>query len=212
MATSAFAERATSQEPLAILVHAGTTGNIQTWNDWRKDNPHVLPQLAGADLAGLDLRSADFGGVDLSSAQLPNTKLQYAVFYNGARGANLIGANLSGADLQHADMRCTALNRAIFKNAKLEDANLADADLRDCIDLVLDDCLIRNARFSLRAPDPWSVLRRVYTGPRLFLNLLFMLLYLLPYLASVVFWTKYSGVPEVRIWDSQLSLRRAASG
>ena len=83
-----------------------------------------------------------------------------------------------GGSLRHAD-----LNRA-----DLSEANLSGCDLRDVRGLVLDDTRIRDAQFSPRSDDPWSVLRRAYTGPRLIFNLLFLIAFFLPYVARTGYW------------------------
>ena len=49
--------------------------DVQAWNAWRRKNPDVGPDLAGASLAranlsGADLRKADLRGADLSYANL----------------------------------------------------------------------------------------------------------------------------------------------
>jgi len=69
--------------------------DVQAWNAWRRKNPDVGPNLAGASLAGAnlcgaDLRKADLRGADLSYANL--------------RGADLSHANLRGADLLWASV------------------------------------------------------------------------------------------------------------
>jgi hypothetical protein len=57
---------------IEIIAHGSVA-----WNDWRRKNPAIVP----------DLRDADLAGVNLSNANLRKAKL---------RSAKLIGANLSG--------------------------------------------------------------------------------------------------------------------
>jgi len=43
------------------------------WNNWRKDNPDIIPDLCGVDLSGVDFRGVNlyrvnFRGSDLSQA------------------------------------------------------------------------------------------------------------------------------------------------
>jgi len=56
---------------------------VEGWNDWRRENPEVEPDLSGANLEGADLY-----GANLSEAILNGANLAWA---------NLYGANLSGA-------------------------------------------------------------------------------------------------------------------
>ena len=115
--------------------------------------------------------AADFGGASFGDG----AGFEYARFGDGA---NFRGANLRGADLRGID----------FKHAQLEDTNLELSDLRDVRNLRLDSTMVRNARFSPLARDPWSVLRRTYTGPRVFFTLLFLLVFFTPYVAKTLGW------------------------
>ncbi len=76
-----------------------------TWNQWRKDHPDVVPDLVEANL-----REANLDGADLS-------------------GANLVGANLSGAELARANLGGADLRRAYLGGAHLRGAKLSGADL-----------------------------------------------------------------------------------
>ena len=60
---------------------------VEVWNEWRRNNPGIYPNLIGANLIGANLMGANLIGADL-------------------RGANLRGADLEGADL---DMSCLPL-------------------------------------------------------------------------------------------------------
>jgi hypothetical protein len=89
---------------------------VSAWNQWRADNPDIIPFLNGASL-----RKANFRGVDLHLADLT--------------GADLIGADLSGAVLtdayaQMADFRHADLTRALMGGIDLGSAMLGDATLR----------------------------------------------------------------------------------
>lgn len=72
-------------EHLKILLQG-----VETWNQWRKDNPEVVPDLSGALLSRANLIEANLSEAELSDA-------------------NLSGANLSGADLSGAIIGKTTL-------------------------------------------------------------------------------------------------------
>lgn len=101
------------------------------WNRWRKKNPEILPQLAGAeplqqdlagiDLSGVDLREAKLYGVDLSNSNLFGANLQ---------GASLINSNLSNADLRRANFSKANLSSSYFNTANLNGTNFSEAVLR----------------------------------------------------------------------------------
>ena len=98
---------------------------VKCWKRWRQENPHIKPDLCGANLSGIYLIGANLSEVDLTAANLSNAKLIGADF----RSANLSRANLSRADLFAADLRNTDLSRADLFAADLRRADLSRANL-----------------------------------------------------------------------------------
>jgi hypothetical protein len=88
---------------------------VKVWNQWRKDNPDIIPNLRGVDFRGADFRGADFRGADLSDAYLRGADLRSAYL----RSAYLNGAYLRGADLTGADLRGAALWECIGNNKEV---------------------------------------------------------------------------------------------
>ncbi|MDT5268288.1 MAG: hypothetical protein QOH49_474 [Acidobacteriota bacterium] len=88
---------------------------VAAWNEWKRDNPQIKPDLNGEDLNGAILSEANLSGAGLRAAAL--------------RGANLKGANLREADLNSADLYKADLAEANFSKAVLSRANLLEADL-----------------------------------------------------------------------------------
>ena len=115
--------------------------SIDAWNFWRKQNPHIQPDLEGADLQGCNLRRANLKGALLYKANLQYTDLYQAnlevivecsegqneryfatsslerkvltnASYADFRNANLTKANLKGIVLCHADLRGANLEGA----------------------------------------------------------------------------------------------------
>lgn len=81
-------------------------GDLNDWNEWRKTNPQIKPDLRSAPLQGADLINANLSGANLRGAQLNGAKL---------RSVNLNGANLALADLTkakglHVEQLCEAEN------------------------------------------------------------------------------------------------------
>src|SRR5947209_16983826 len=58
------------------------------WNQWRKENKNILPDLSRANLYGTNLYGTNLSWADLREADLSH--------------ANLTGANLYGANLNEA--------------------------------------------------------------------------------------------------------------
>ena len=46
------------------------------WNEWRKKNPDVKPDLYEAALAGANLHGANLSGANLEGAELASANLQ----------------------------------------------------------------------------------------------------------------------------------------
>jgi len=94
-----------NEEHVAILKKG-----VAAWNEWRRENPDIRPNLSGANLRRAHLYGADLSGADLSGADLSRADLSEA---------GLSGADLSGADLSRAD-----LSEAPLVSADLTGANL----------------------------------------------------------------------------------------
>lgn len=120
---------------------------IETWNEWRKNNPEITPDLAGeqlsraklskVNLSNAILHGTSFTRADLSDANLIGSNLTYANLVDASlSGANLANANLSRAILKSAHIRHSNLNGAILVSADLTDADLRETNLAGS-DLVL---------------------------------------------------------------------------
>jgi uncharacterized protein YjbI with pentapeptide repeats len=72
----------------------------EKWNQWRKDNPEVIPDLSEARL-----KRANLSGTDLTRANLVDADL---------RRADLTGASLKSADLSGADLRDVLCSKVDF--------------------------------------------------------------------------------------------------
>lgn len=98
---------------------------VEVWNEWRKENPDVTPELCDANLAGAAMAGVDLRRSNLQCANLNGAHLGEAHFFM----ANLSKAKLNGADLGEANLGAADLVRADLSAAKLWMAVLAGADL-----------------------------------------------------------------------------------
>lgn len=108
---------------------------VEAWNQWRKQNPEIQPDLSegsffaeslkGANLSRTSLAAADLNGADLRGADLNGAKLDGAALTT----ANLYSASLQGASLSQARLNDTDLSWADFTQAELWEADLRRADL-----------------------------------------------------------------------------------
>lgn len=95
-----------NQEHLGIL-----KADLEGWNEWRKSNPSIKPDLSNADLAGSELfiksRDPEIGLI--------------------TREFTLFGLDFRGTDFSGADLRGAHIDSASFSGAKLSGADLARA-------------------------------------------------------------------------------------
>ncbi|HET6978950.1 MAG TPA: toll/interleukin-1 receptor domain-containing protein [Pyrinomonadaceae bacterium] len=116
-----------ANEEHVALVKQGSSA----WNEWRRINPDIIPDLSEADLSQADLRWVNLIGGDLYFANLSVADLRWANLSGGdLRWASLNGADLRLADLSVADLSVADLSRANLGRADLGRANLSLADLR----------------------------------------------------------------------------------
>ncbi len=130
--------------------------------------------------------------VHLENAMLFSAHLENAHLWN----AHLENANLERAHLENAHLENAHLERAHLENAKLYKANLDKADVHGATGLVFDHNQVDRLLIRGDAPDPWSVLRREYTGPWFFFHLILLILFLLPYVGKTLFFTWESKAVE----------------
>lgn len=204
--------RGASSEQVAVLLQG-----VETWNRWREENPAVPIELSEVDLrpesiagyAVLGHNRTNLRNINLCGAVLRDARLDGADLY----GAKLDGAHLGGAHLEGATLQAATLKRATLSGAHLQDASLVwanlkganlqganfdgaglrhadlrEADLRGIQKAVFDESKIVHAVTGLAAKDPWSVLRRKYTGVMLFFHLLFLVAFILPYAGRAFLW------------------------
>ena len=123
--------------------------------------------LDHANLAGASLDHADLFAASLDHANLHRASLDHAI--------------LSFASLDHASLLAASLDHANLSFASLDHANVQHAR-----GLLLNSNRVDRLQIEGNAPDPWSQLRREYTGPRFFFHLLLLVAFLLPYAARVL--------------------------
>ncbi len=148
--------------------------------------------LHGAILTRADLTTATLNGANLTAANLSGANLTNASLV----AAHLVDATLSGANLSGAKLLATNLTGASLCSTNLEDADFTIDEnepnwwhrLYRRPTWWLDSCRVHKTRFHARARDPWSVLRRTYTGPRFILTLFLLLAFIAPRIGKAMFW------------------------
>ncbi len=88
-----------NEEHLAILKQG-----VEAWNEWRKNNPEIVPDLSRADLHFADLSGADLSLADLSDADLSDANLaEVNLSFTTICGTDFTEAWLKGTDFTKAD-------------------------------------------------------------------------------------------------------------
>ncbi len=151
----------------------------------------VATHFEGADLSGAYLNHAY-----LFNAHLDHANLKHAHFDR----ANLEGASLVGANLNRAQ---------IAKVGNLERAVLDSANLRVFDYVPFDSNQIHRAYIPGDARDPWSILRRNYTGPWFFVHLILLIAFFTPYAAKAVYLSTVADVHEAlenqaEVWSQDI--------
>src|ERR1051326_2106635 len=110
-----------NEEHLTILRQG-----VEAWNQWRKANPDLRPDLSNVKLSQATLIGINLGLVFFSEADLHGASLPRAIL----SGADLQKANLSGANLFEANFRGATLHNADLRGANFFGADLSGAHLR----------------------------------------------------------------------------------
>ena len=101
------------------------TSRFGGWNDWRSENPHIIPDLRGANLEGQLLTWKDLSDADLSHANLNSADLRKA---NLARAkmqlASIYDAHLNDATIEGADFNGSVIIRSSFAGARMRGVKL----------------------------------------------------------------------------------------
>jgi uncharacterized protein YjbI with pentapeptide repeats len=111
------------------------TRSVNEWNQLRRQQPNLRPDLSGANLIGTHLIGANLSGANLIETNLREADLSRAdlskanLFKADLSRATLIGAGLSKADLFIANLREANLSSANLSSTNLSGANLSGANL-----------------------------------------------------------------------------------
>lgn len=113
---------------------------VQTWNEWRRENPNIKPNLREIDISNQDLRGIDFVETNLLYANLSNSNLE---------GASIVSSSLGNANLKNVNLRNVSLINTSLRLANLSNANLNKTDFTesDLTQSILVECQINESSF-----------------------------------------------------------------
>lgn len=121
------------------IIQKGT----ESWNSYRKENPHILPDLSNILISELNLE-----GVNLKNVSLENACIQKSNLNNGnMNGINANNLEIKNLQINNADFSNSNLNNAEFKNSVVQNTsfknvNLQSSEFKDCD---LNNCDFRKA-------------------------------------------------------------------
>ncbi len=116
---------------------------VETWNQWREENPKIRPDLRGASLSGFDLSGFDLREANLNASNLGRVMMTrfdifdiirheligHDIIRTSVIESDIIRTDLTKADLTGADLRNADLRKAYLRKANLSGANLSGTDL-----------------------------------------------------------------------------------
>lgn len=103
---------------------------VEVWNQWRRENSSLKPDLKRSHLSGKNLGQVNFIEADLRESDLSWCNLVKSDLKDSdLRGTNFATANLEEADLRGANLRKADLFGAVLTKAKLQDAALIGTNL-----------------------------------------------------------------------------------
>lgn len=155
---------------------------VPAWNEWRKKNPEILPDLSKTNLRGAGLGCANFKGVNLGEANLTDANLKYSNLTN----ADLSGASLDGANLEKADLTDSRLlgvwvnDTTIFADAVVDGCKI---DIYTLERLKNYGGLSKLARTTMKIRDDLGDLRASFSGAYRWVHIIALAIFLFPYVS-----------------------------
>ena len=134
-----------NQQHLNLLIKG-----VDIWNQWRDQNPEIVPDLRKANLSQLNLRGANLDYANLEEAILANTNLSEGSFKKANLSyADLVGAicfktTITEANLEECDFTRSYLTGANLTGTNLQGADLSETDLTGTIFYEHQSCALNH--------------------------------------------------------------------
>jgi uncharacterized protein YjbI with pentapeptide repeats len=94
---------------------------VEVWNEWREDNPEIMPDLTEAILSNEDLKNVNLSHAKLRGSSLRGANVSCAIL----KQTNLRGVNFTDVNLTNSDMKGADLSGAIFIGTELKNADIS---------------------------------------------------------------------------------------
>ncbi len=151
-------------------------------NFWRRDFSNL--KIQHCDFTGVDFSSCRFNGTTFLNVKFTGADLRDADFA-GAKFHEQIdfqGANLEGADLSKTKFS----SNTKFDGANLDGTSFEAADIRRASGVRFSSTHIRGTILSPTSTNPWSVVRKRYSGTDFALNMIFVAMFCATVLAELL--------------------------
>lgn len=118
-------------------------------------------------------------------------------------------AELKDSVARHANFTCADLAQVDLRGAKLHLANFEQTNVHGARGLLFNNNRVEGIHIGGRAQDPWSELRRKYTGPWFFVHLALLAVFFAPFIANASYltgksWLQQWSVQEYHALDNRL--------
>lgn len=116
-------------EHLELLFNALEKRDITIWNNWRKENSDIVPDLSDGDFSDI---------INLCGIDFHKSIIRYASFN---------ASNLEGADFRDADCEGTGFGDAVLRGIKADNARLCECNfiMADCSEACLENANLCNS-------------------------------------------------------------------
>lgn len=119
----------TNEEHLAILKQG-----VNVWNEWRKKNPEVIPNIGEVNLSNQNLSGINFDGAKLLGTNLNRTNLHNACFHKASLfGTSCVQANLQNSYFENADLKLVNFSESDITEALLVNCDLLEVNMSNAI-------------------------------------------------------------------------------
>ena len=162
--------------------------------------------LRGAHLEGAELNSADFGSIPVHPViKVMKTVIRVSMIpYEKLKTGPIAWMKKRPAMVWFIERFVNgeyAMN--VLKNSH-PTTILNDADLRGNEGFIPNGQSAKGARFDANAKDPYSIVRRKYTGPLMLFNLVFLAMFFTPYIIRAGAWTAVDRVQSTQLGQEYL--------
>jgi len=154
------------------------------------------------------LSDVEFRG-NLTAINFGRARLTNVIFYDNIpfRNCHFQNAELESCRFEEGRFTSCDLSRGKFRSVIFRGvdfgrsatylAEFVNCDMRKTRGLRLDENLLSQSIFSAYAREPWSRLRRSYTGPKMAFNLIFLATFFTPLMISSFSWLEMNHAEQI---------------